>query len=345
MKKSLLFVTLAGLLAGVTAADEVADFRADCAAKAEPALAAGQMAVEGKDGWLFLAAELRSIGAGKFWGEDAAKVSRATDPAKADPLPAIADFHQQLKAAGIELLFVPVPEKAVIYPDMISDRVKAEGGKAPRLDSVNQEFYELLRKERVQVFDLTDAFLEARAAGGPALYCRQDTHWSGQACVVAAQRLAAEIKLMEWMNALPQKSYDSKTVETEITGDLWSALGKADVPKEKLPLRFVTEAGKPVADDKASPILLLGDSHNLIFHGGGDMQAEGAGLADQLALELGIPIDVLGVRGSGATPSRINLYRRVKENPQYLSQKKLVIWCLSAREFTEATGWSKVPVK
>jgi alginate O-acetyltransferase complex protein AlgJ len=28
----------------------------------------------------------------------------------------------------------------------------------------------------------------------------------------------------------------------------------------------------------------------------------------------------------------------------YLDKKKLVIWCFSVREFTESTGWSKVPV-
>lgn len=74
------------------------------------------------------------------------------------------------------------------------------------------------------------------------------------------------------------------------------------------------------------------------------MQAVGAGLADQLALELGTSIDVLGVRGSGATPSRINLYRRIQADPDYLTDKKLVIWCLSAREFTEASGWCPVPL-
>ena len=44
---------------------------------------------------------------------------------------------------------------------------------------------------------------------------------------------------------------------------------------------------------------------------------------------------------AGATPARINLLRR-KDN---LAGKKLVIWCFSAREFTEAAGgWRLVPV-
>ena len=98
---------------------------------------------------------------------------------------------------------------------------------------------------------------------------------------------------------------------------------------------------RPPADWRESPILLLGDSHTLVFHAGEDMHGAGAGLADQLALELGFPVDVIGVRGSGATPARINLMRR-QDN---LAGKKLVIWCFSAREFTEASGgWRLVPV-
>jgi hypothetical protein len=34
----------------------------------------------------------------------------------------------------------------------------------------------------------------------------------------------------------------------------------------------------------------------------------------------------------------------VRADPQYLKGKRLVIWCLGAREFTESTGWQKVPV-
>jgi alginate O-acetyltransferase complex protein AlgJ len=92
-------------------------------------------------------------------------------------------------------------------------------------------------------------------------------------------------------------------------------------------------------------VILLGDSHTLVFHSGGDMHASGAGLADQLALELGFPVDLIGVRGSGATPARISLYRRVRGDADYLKKKKLLIWCFTAREFTEATsGWRIVPV-
>jgi hypothetical protein len=338
--KGLGFGLAAGLFLfwGAAVADDSAGFRAVCAEQAAAAEQAGTPAVEGRDGWLYLPAELRHIGVGRFWGADAAKVSRATNPTKADPLPAILDFHQQLAKAGIELIFVPVPPKAIVHPEGLG------GGVPARADEFHAEFYGQLRQAGVNVLDLTDDFRTLGAAGSQP-YCRQDTHWSGQACVAAAQKIAAEIAARPWRQDLPKKAFTSETAELQITGDLWLLLNKPELPKETLPLRFVRdENGAPPADDRSSPIVLLGDSHNLVFHAGGDMQATGAGLADQLALELGTTIDVLGVRGSGATPSRINFYRRIQADPGYLAGKKLVIWCLSAREFTEASGWSLVPL-
>src|SRR2546421_11407226 len=73
----------------------------------------------GADGWLFFAGELRLLSLGRFWGDDAPKVSRAHKPELADPIPAILDFQQQLKARGIDLVVVPVPPKESIYPEKI----------------------------------------------------------------------------------------------------------------------------------------------------------------------------------------------------------------------------------
>src|SRR5438477_9405006 len=73
----------------------------------------------GVDGWLFFAGELRLLSLGRFWGDEAPKVSRAHKPELADPIPAIVDFQKQLTARGIDLLVVPVPPKAAIYPEKI----------------------------------------------------------------------------------------------------------------------------------------------------------------------------------------------------------------------------------
>ena len=72
---------------------------------------------------------------------------------------------------------------------------------------------------------------------------------------------------------------------------------------------------------------------------------QGAGLVDQLALHLGFAPDLIGTSGSGATPVRINLYRRSVKDAGYLAEKKVIVWCFAAREFTESDqGWEKEPV-
>lgn len=298
--------------------------------------------VSGKDGWLFFVPELRSISVGDFWGDMAKMVSKASNPAYADPLPAILDFKKQLDTVGIELIFVPIPAKATIYPEMISEHTTTK-----RTDKQLKEFYKILRKQGLSVLDLTDLFLENRNTNSNPLYCKQDTHWSGQACVLTAKAIATHIGTPSWMDEIPKRKAFLETRNVEITGDLWKELGKTDLPKEQLQLTFVkidreaTNLIQPFGKSwRESPVVLLGDSHNLVFHAGSGMHAQGAGLPDHLAYQLGFSVDVVAVRGSGATPSRLNLFRR-QDN---MKGKRVVVWCLSVREFTEGQGWRKVPV-
>jgi hypothetical protein len=322
-----------------TMPDSVAEFTQFLAEKVTEMEKREQTVVQGKDGWMFFVPELRCLSVGQFWGDAAAKVSRASKPEYADPLPAILDFKEQLDKAGIELLFVPVPAKAAIYPEMLVEQAKT----SPRIDYYQAEFYRLLEQHGIKVLDLTPIFIKHRS--DEPLYCKQDTHWSGRACVLTAKYITEYISGRQWLADIPKQDYQSEKRTIQITGDLWRRLGDAEIPKEQLQLTFVGKrTGKtltPVEEWRDSPIVLLGDSHNLVFHIGGDLHAVGAGLADQLAHQLGFPVDLVASRGSGATPTRITLARR-QDN---MKGKKLVIWCLSVREFTEASqGWRKVPV-
>jgi hypothetical protein len=309
----------------------------------------GTIAVPGKEGWLFFGPELRFVSSGRFWGEAAAKVSKATRPEFADPVPAIVDFHRQLKKMGIELLLVPVPPKSVIYPDFLSDLPAVSSENPPlRIDTELQAFYQLLAKEGIRVLDLTSFFLANRFHREGALFCRQDTHWSGNGAVLAARKIREEIEGRPWLKAIQKTAYRSAWKSLPIAGDLWRAMDEKGLPQENLSVRQVGagSAGvlKPIAPDQKSPIILVGDSHNLVFHAGDDMHTRDAGLPDQLALELGFPVDLAGVRGSGATPARVNLLRRAQKDANYWKKKKLVIWCFASREFTLSDGWKKVPL-
>ena len=272
--------------------------------------------VEGTKGWRFLPAEIKHLLAG--------------DPSKdpKNPLAAIIDFNEQLKRLGTRLIIIPVPAKAAVHPDFLDSRLKGASIPMPEVG-----FYETLRSNGVEVIDLAPDLLAAKSEG--PLYCERDTHWNGRAIMIAAKKLVGLFK------GVAQKtlSVDARDESVEIQGDLGG-------DREKVILRFVTPRGQPgrMEPDRASPILVLGDSHVLVFHDGGDMHATGAGLPDQLAFELGAPVDVLAVRGSGATSARVSLARRARATPDYLASKKVIIWCFGARELTQADAWKLVPL-
>ena len=273
--------------------------------------------VEGVDGWRFLPAEIKHLLAG----------DPSNDPKK--PLDTIVDFNQQLKQLGVRLIVVPVPAKVTIHPEFFDKRLAG----AAAASSPEAAFYEALRAKGVDVVDLTQDFAAAKAQG--PLYCARDSHWNGRAIVLAAQKLAPKLKGLSEANL----GLEAREGQIEIQGDLGGA-------KEKTTVRFINPKGQTarLEPDRASPILILGDSYVLVFHDGGDMHASGAGLPDQLAFELRAPVDILGVRGSGATPARVSLARRARANPNYLSSKKVVIWCFGVRELTQAEAWKSVPL-
>ncbi len=317
-------------------------FRQSLTEKVSKAQDQNTSVVTGKQDWLFFIPELRHLLVGQFWGDAAKDVSQVSNSEYADPLPAILDFKAQLDTVDIDLIFVPIPAKATIYPEMIS-----EYSPTVRTDKHHIHFYDILREYGVNVLDLTELFLEKRYTDSGLLYCKQDTHWSGQACVLAAEAITKAIGTQTWMAEIPKRKSKIEKRTVQITGDLWRELGNDDLQKEHILLHSVITAAASDAGThpfglswRDSPVVLLGDSHNLVFHGGRDMHAQGAGLADHLAHQLGFSVDVVAVRGSGATPSRLNLFRR-RDN---LKGKRVVIWCLSVREFTQGQGWRKVPV-
>ncbi len=321
--------------------DSQQKFVNELAAKLRSAESKGAAVIPGVDGWFFLSSDIRFLSVGQFWGADAAKVSRAHKPESADPIPAIVDFHEQLKKRGIDLLLMPVPPKAAIYPEKILPEVDLHGETAaPYL----ARFYDELRKREIDVVDLLSVFLQNRASEHGPVFCKTDTHWSGLGCVLAAQTIKA--KIQEKLAGQPRKDYAAEWKEVTIKGDLGD-LGGSNTKKpepEKIAVRMISdkETGAAVNPDPNSPLLIIGDSHTLVFH---DFLAEKSGLLDQLAYETGFAPDLIGTRGSGATSVRVSLYRRARKDPDYLAKKKMIVWCFAAREFTESDqGWDKVPV-
>jgi len=291
------------------------------------------LAVMGHDGWFFLPSEIRHL----------ATVANVSPPTgENDPLPAILDFQQSLARKGIRLVILPVPEKSLIRADQLfpASEVAAAAGYA----KASGRFIDALRAKGVDVMDtrllLTTAAAHAEEGRDP-VYCKTDSHFTPHTTAMLARAIASHIHeiqpdMVRQIGAGPIAGPECKIT---IHGDL--------VPPEtieKIAFHGVTKATGAAMPDPASPVLLLGDSHCLVFHAGGDMLAKDGGLADNLGVELGCFPDIIAVRGSGATAARVNLYRKVHKDPGFLANKKIVLWCFAAREFTQSDGWKIVPL-
>ncbi len=322
------------------------DFKSDLATKVAAAEAANQDVVAGQGGWLFWRGELRHLSLGQYWGDAAAAVSRASSPKNADPLPAILGFRDQLKKAGIDLLFVPVPGKAAIYPEMIVPG--AVNSDSARVDAADAQFLGLLKQNGVDVLDLVPPFLEYRQDHpDQLLYSREDTHWSGYGIALASDLIAEKVKAEPWYGAVPKSKFTWKTAPVKVTGDLVQYMKDAKPGPEEIVLTAVKDAnGATVQPSRQSPVLLIGDSHNLIYSigksGDEDMLAVSSGFPENLAARIGFAPDVVAGMGSGTSAPRISLFRRADN----MAGKKIVIWCFTARDFTESLeGWRvNVPV-
>lgn len=276
--------------------------------------------------WLFLTKELEALAL-------APQTLAAMPVEKSEPSNAfsvLVDFDQMLKKAGIQLLLVPVPLKATIKSKRWSSIDPAI------LHAPFAAFYQQLAAEKVHVLDLYSAFM-ALSAKGQQSYCRQDSHWTPQAAETAAHHIA------EWIQGkAPAMSPNWRVSDPQpfqINGDLANMLHRQSVSPESLQARSVRYHHAPFRSDTNASILLMGDSHTLVFSSG--LLATQAGLPDHLWASLGQPLDLVGVLGGGVNASRIKLARR-RNN---LAGKKWVVWCFSARELVvPSQPWQTIPV-
>ena len=341
------FVALLCIGCGGPSVDEIIPpFRAELRQLSDEADQEARIGVAGVDGWVFYGPELRHLSAGPFREADASPVPGAARGDGANPRAAILDFERQLDTLGVELLLVPVPPKAAIFPEKVSAAVSIPIP-VPRLDPDHQAFYDQLRSDGVEVLDLTDLFIRERFHPEGPLYCRTDTHWSGTGCIIAATAIANDVRNRPWFQDLDTRRFGAAWYSTAITGDL-TGTGGVPAGREEVRLRGVISGSRrqrsQVDPDPHSPVVLLGDSHIQVFHAGDGWHAAGAGLPDQLAFELGLALDVVAASGSGAAQARMDLHLRARADPDYWNRKRLVIWCFAARELTVTDGWPVLSV-
>ena len=325
------------------------EFRMASLALADQRLPGSKIAVEGRDGWILHRGEVQYLKAGSYIGENAPQANRYAPPERADPVPVIVDFHRQLQERGIELYFVPVPVRSTVYPESVLGPEPFAGRKTiPNLHPPLHELLSALRESGVRVVDVTPTFLGQREhpEHGP-VYCPSDTHWTPYGITLASKMLVAEIKGKPWFEAVRKLRYHQQWITETHKGLLYHEYEKASgtaLEPDQLPMRSILRETKHGLRNfgfhhPESPVVLIGDSNSTRW------SKFKSGLPHSLAFELGFPVDVLSAAGGGANETRLNLVRKIQAEPEYLEGKQVVIWCFSARAFTNTRkGWIPMPL-
>ena len=186
---------------------------------------AGAKAIEGRDGWLFyrpgvdylIARDRREIeSSDTLWAPPPTNRTR-----RESVVQAIVEYRLQLQQRGIELLVVPVPGKASVYPDKLTRRFASH---PDDFRSPTEDLLEELDRQGVPIVQLFDAFRQARrndSASGTdrAYYLACDTHWTPEGAAVAARAVAEGLRKLGWTCESPFE-YGTEEVRVRRRGDI-----------------------------------------------------------------------------------------------------------------------------
>ena len=297
----------------------------------------GENTLVGRDGWLFYLPTVRFL-------VESFPPSEALQPDFQDPFGAVIDFHGQLADRGIQLLVVPVPGKASIYPERVSSR--ADPGKIAE-SSHTLEFISRLNNAGIPTIDLFETFHREprrdRSTKGGHHYLFQDTHWTPEGAELAAQVVAERVLREGWVTA-GSKEYIQNPVPVARRSDILRMARSASIerlfPPQEVTCRQVVESdsGNLYQDDPDSPLLVLGDSFLRIYQ---TDDPKAAGFLAHLARNLKRPVASIVNDGGASTLVR----QQLRRNPDLLEGKKLVVWEFVERDLRFGTeGWKKIPI-
>ena len=299
-----------------------------------------KLALVGRAGWLYYKPGVLHVSGPGFLDHDL-QTSREKDALDsgeagivADPRPAILAFHAALAKRGIRLVLMPLPDKAAIVPEPL------HGRGSPDVRPQNEDFAAFvagLRNAGVAVFDARE-----RLPGDTApLYLEQDTHWTPSFMEHTSRELARYLSALVPALAAPAEPKPLHVVERPMArvGDIVDMLKLTDEqtvfqPQSVLVHEVRDEEDNPWEPAEEADVLLLGDSFTNIFSLEGMGWGAASGLAPQLALALGRPVDVIAQNDSGAFATRQALARELAAGQDRLRGKRFVVWEFASRELS-----------
>jgi hypothetical protein len=317
----------------------------------------GGKGVMGKRGWLFYRPDVDYLVRPDIYDARSKIVDPNDAPMNDDAVKSIVSFKKQLAAQGVDLLFVIMPTKPSIYPDLLSEQMNRA---AAGTFSHSLRLMEKLKAAGVETIDLFTPFAKERASdtlAGDSLYLRTDTHFKTRAVRLTAAVVAERVRRYPWFTqGTAEYALDSLVVPRK--GDIGEMVGLPQSVMRSARPPFPAEATKCYQvyrlardgsgavtgrtlykdDFKRSEILVLGDSFSRIFQ---TDEPRAAGWIAHLALELAQPVASIVNDGGASTLVRQSLARK----PNLLKGKKLVVWEVVERDFRFGDeGWKDVPI-
>jgi hypothetical protein len=285
-----------------------------------------ERALVGRDGWLFFRDDVEHLTS-----------RRPSSTFSGDPRAAIVAFRDQLAERGIELVLLPTPLKPTVHPERL-----AADAVAPLRRAGEEALLAALDGAGIAIVDLAERF--ARDAALAPLYLAADTHWRPEAMEVAARELAlalrARLELPPGDPALRDTKPSSRRAAGDVAAMLELRAGSALVVAEEVVALPPDEATSPSAGD-AAQVVLLGDSFSGIY-GAPDLGwGAGAGLADRLAAQLGLPVDRIVRNAGGASATRRALADAWRRDPARFAAVRVVVWQFASRELSQG-DWERV---
>ena len=295
-----------------------------------------EQAYPGRGGWLYYRPDVDHLsGPGFLDPAQLARRSRAgnawEEPPQPDPVVALTGFARQVGERGAALVVLPVPVKPAIRPESLA----RAGGPAPPVR--NPSWPELRRRLEAAGVAVVDPAPALAGLAGER-YLRTDTHWRPEAVEEAARLLAAAIEPRLAPRAAGG-SWRRRPVVVEGLGDIAAMLrlpaGQRLFAAERVEIAMVLDAaGRPWRRDPAAEVLLLGDSFTNVYSDPALGWGRGAGLAEQLAYELGRPVDKLALNAGGAYATRAALARTLATGRVRLAGKRVVVYQFATRELS-----------
>ncbi len=283
----------------------------------------------GISGWLFPRREIASLTGEGLRGKALSSSN------KHGTLKEILELAAALKERGVPLILVPVPVKSMIYPERLSS-AKFD---APVHHPDQRALQDLLRSRGIDVIDLAPEMWRLKLR--KQVFLQQDTHWTPDAMKLMAETVAKHIRTKYPQALTPPAStplVDARIVDRTSFGDLVGLLRLPSPASFFVPEQVTLVSVSGFEPSAASSVLLLGDSFVRVFDDPAlgfaaagrepEPQRIKAGFADQLAILLNEPLDVIAVRGD-ARAARRELAQRSDDG---LSGKSLAIWVMAGTE-------------